>query len=202
MKRNKKGVKKSNFLKENYSKSWKFIKESRNFIYVITSVFFCFALIGFFIPVPDYIAQEIIKMIQEIVKKTEGLSQLALIKFIFFNNLQSSFFGIILGVFVGIFPLIFAAFNGYVLGFVAVLSVQAGGGEVLWKLLPHGIFELPAIFIALGLGLRTGMLVLTQDKSKSFKDYLYEFVRIFIFVVVPLLIIAAIIEGSLLILGR
>jgi stage II sporulation protein M len=165
-------------------------------------IFFGFALIGFFIPVPDYLTQEIIKMLQEIVKRTEGMSQFNLITFILFNNLQSSFLGLVLGVFIGVFPVIFAAFNGYVLGFVALLSVDAGGAGVLWKLLPHGIFELPAVFISLGLGLRAGTLLFHHARLKSFRYYFNEFARTFIFVVIPLLIIAAIIEGSLIFLGR
>ncbi|MEK6829184.1 MAG: stage II sporulation protein M [Nanoarchaeota archaeon] len=186
---------KTSFLKENYSASLKFIRQSRNFIYAATAVFFGFALIAFFIPVPDYVRQEIIKILEEIIKKTEGMSRFELIRFIFFNNAQSSFLGLILGVFLGIFPLFFAAFNGYVLGFVALMAVEAGGAGVLWRILPHGIFELPAVFISLGFGLRTGMLIFQHGKLKSFKHYFYELARAFIFVVLPLLAIAAIIEG-------
>jgi stage II sporulation protein M len=187
-------------LKENYLKSWKFITESRDYIYIATAAFFIFALIAFFVPIPDYLRQEIIKILKEIMKKTEGLSQFEMIKFILFNNVQSSFLGVVLGVFLGIFPLFFAAFNGYVLGFVALLSVEAGGAGVLWRILPHGIFELPAVFISLGLGLRMGMLIFQSAKIKSFKDYFGEFIRVFILVVLPLLAIAAIIEGSLMFL--
>jgi len=190
-------LKKRNFFKENYSKCWNFIKESRKFIYTITGVFFGFVLIGFFVPVPDYISQEIMKILEELIKKTEGLSGFGLIKFIFLNNTQSSFLGMVLGVFLGIFPVIFSAFNGYILGFVAALAVNAGGGGVLWRILPHGIFELPAIFISLGLGLRMGLLIFQHSALKRFKDYLYELIRVFLLVVLPLLILAAIIEGSL-----
>lgn len=202
MKKNKKSNDKNSFLAENYLKSWKFIKESRKFIYTIILVFFCFALIGFFLPVPESFADEIMKMIEEIVRKTEGMSQFSLIKYIFLNNLQSSFLGLILGIFFGIFPVLFAAFNGYVLGFVALLAIEAEGGGVLWKLLPHGIFELPAVFISLGLGIKIGGLVFHSAKSGFFKDYLWEFARTFIFVVIPLLLIAAIIEGSLIVLAK
>lgn len=202
MKKNKKSRNKNSFLVENYLKSWKFIKESRKFIYTIVLVFFCFALIGFFLPVPESFADEIIKMIEEIVRKTEGMSQFSLIKYIFLNNLQSSFLGLILGIFFGIFPVLFAAFNGYILGFVALLAIEAEGGGVLWKLLPHGIFELPAVFISLGLGIKIGGLVFHSAKSGFFKNYLWEFARTFIFVVIPLLLIAAIIEGSLIILAK
>ena len=190
-------TKKKGFFKDNYSKSWQFIKDSKNFIYAIIAVFFGLALIGFIFPVPDSIATEIMKMLEEILKKTEGLSQFELIRFIFFNNIQSSFFGLILGIFLGIFPMIFAAFNGYVLGFVADKAVEAGGVGVLWKLLPHGIFELPAIFISLGMGFRFGIFVLKNSKLESFKLHVYDLITVFVFIVIPLLILAAIIEGSL-----
>ena len=141
--------------------------------------------------------QTVEKRRNELIKKTEGLSGFGLIKFIFLNNTQSSFLGMVLGVFLGIFPVIFSAFNGYILGFVAALAVNAGGGGVLWRILPHGIFELPAIFISLGLGLRMGLLIFQHSALKRFKDYLYELIRVFLLVVLPLLILAAIIEGSL-----
>jgi len=198
----KKNIEKNNFFRKNYSQSWKFIKESRNFIYIIAAVFFIFSLIGFFIDVPDYLAQEIIKMMEEIIKKTEGMSSSELIRFIFFNNTQSSFLGLVLGIFLGIFPLIFAAFNGYVLGFVALMSSEIGGIGVLWKILPHGIFELPAIFISLGLGLKMGMLFFQHPKIKPFKNSFFEIVRVFVFVVIPLLVIAAVIEGTLIFLFK
>ncbi len=190
------------FFGESYSKSWKFLKDSRNFIYAVAGVFFVFALLGFFVPTPDPIAREILKIIEEIVKKTEGMSGFELIRFIFFNNLQSSFMGIAFGIAFGIFPVLFAIFNGYLLGFVASMAVEAEGGGVLWRIFPHGIFELPAVFISLGMGLRIGIEVLQHNKFKSFKNYLYEFARVFILIVVPLLIIAAIIEGSLIFLAR
>ena len=92
--------------------------------------------------------------------------------------------------------MIFAAFNGYVLGFVADKAVEARGVGVLWKLLPHGIFELPAIFISLGMGFRFGIFVLKNSKLESFKLHVYDLIRVFVFIVIPLLILAAIIEGS------
>jgi hypothetical protein len=46
------GDKKFSF-REQYSKSWNFIKESRNFIYAAIGVFLVFVLIGYFVPVSD-----------------------------------------------------------------------------------------------------------------------------------------------------
>jgi stage II sporulation protein M len=174
-----------------------FIKESKVFIYSITGIFFLFVMIGFFVPPPEAISDQILKFIEELLKKTQDLSQFELIKFIFFNNIQSSFFGMILGVLLGLFPVIFAISNGYVLGFVASVSVDIGGIFILLRLFPHGIFELPAIFISLGLGLKIMTFIFEKNKLKTLKIYIKNSLRTFLFIVIPLLIIAAVIEGSL-----
>jgi len=67
----------------------------------------------------------------------------------------------------------------------------------LWRILPHGIFELPAVFIALGMGLKFGGFIFQKEKIKSLREYFWNSLRVFLFVVLPLLIIAGIIEGTL-----
>lgn len=186
-----------NFLKTNYCQCWKYIKESRKFIYFIVAIFFIFSLVGFFIPAPEFIGKEILRFIQGLIEKTSGMSALELIKFLFVNNVQSGFYGLFFGVVLGIFPLIAAVANGYMLGFVASISVQSVGSLVLWGLLPHGIFELPAIFISLGLGLKLGMFIFHKEKTLVFREYFKNSLRVFLLVVIPLLLIAGIIEGIL-----
>jgi len=192
----KKGKKRDFNLREEYKENWDYIKESKNFIYLIIAVFFVFAFVGFFIPVPDAVAEQILHFIQELLEKIQGMNQNELISFIFLNNLQSSFFVMVFGVFLGIFPVVGAILNGYLLGFVASMSVGEGGVSVLLRLLPHGIFELPAVFISLGLGLKLGTFVFQEEKIHSLKKYFWNSLRIFFFIVIPLLILAAIIEGS------
>jgi len=183
-----------------YKKSWSFIKESRNFIYAVISIFLITTLLGFFVHLPEQITNELLKFIQEILEKTQGMSQLELTGFIFSNNLQSSFIGVASGIVLGIFPLFATIANGFILGFVASISVNAEGFFVLWRILPHGIFELPAIFISFGLGVKLGSFIFQKRKFESLKDYALNSMRVFVFVVIPLLIIAAIIEGSLIFL--
>jgi len=189
--------KKENLFVENYRLSWNYIKDSRNFIYVIIGVFILFILAGAFLPVPKGAEDLILKLIRELISKTEGMSHIELSTFIFFNNIQSSFFGIFFGVFFGVFSLINTIANGYLLGFVSMKSVQAENIFVLWRLLPHGIFELPALFISLGLGLKLGSFIIHKKKIETLKDYIVESLRAFLLFVLPLLIIAAIIEGTL-----
>lgn len=184
-------------LKNEYENSWNYLKESRKFVYLIVVIFFVFALIGFFVPFPDSIIEKILEYIQEILSKTENMGVSELTSFIFFNNLKSSFFGMVFGFILGIFPVLVAVVNGGLLGFVASAVVSQEGFLSLWRIFPHGIFELPAVFISLGLGLKFGTFVFQKDKSKYFKKYFWNSLRVFFFVIIPLLIIAAIIEGVL-----
>lgn len=193
-----------------YSESFSFIKDSKDFIYSAILLFFIFFSIGFFFE--DLIVSLlknlfnmdirvlITNMIQQLIEQTRGLSYFGLMKFIFLNNAQSSLYGVIFGIFFSIFPLIAIIFNGYLLGFVGLMSVKAEGLLILWKIFPHGIFELPAIFISTGLGIRLGMYFLMKEKI-HFKILFINSLKVFILIIVPLLVIAAFIETSLIFLG-
>ena len=76
--------------------------------------------------------------------------------FIFLNNIQSAFLGFILGIIFGIIPLTILIVNGYILGFVMNKSVAVEGILIIWRLVPHGIFEIPAILISTSLGIKLG----------------------------------------------
>ena len=188
-------------LKKEYQKSWNYLKDSKKFIWIVIWIFIASALIGFFIPAPEIISQKIFEFIKEILLKTDGMSQSQLISFIFLNNVQSSFYGMIFGVFIGIFPIIFIAVNGYLLGFVANLAIQDGGIFSLWRIFPHGIFELPAVFISFALGLRIGVSIFNRKKFRKFNENFISCLKVFVLIIIPLLIIAAIIEGTLIFLG-
>ena len=195
-------MKKNKFsLKKEYKKSWNYLKESKKFIWIVIGLFLTFVLIGFFIPVPEIISKQILEFIKEILGKTESMSQGQLIKFILLNNIQSSFLGMVFGVFLGIFPVISTIANGYLLGFVANFAIQENGIFSLWRILPHGIFELPAVFISFALGLRIGASIFSKKKFRKFNETFISCLKIFVLIIIPLLIIAAIIEGTLIFLG-
>ncbi|GIU68370.1 MAG: hypothetical protein KatS3mg001_220 [Candidatus Pacearchaeota archaeon] len=197
MQKRKKLRKEKNFFKKNFLKSIDYMKDSKDFIYSSILIFFIFSVIGAFFPTPKSIELRILEILEELLKLTEGMNWQQLTKFIFFNNLKTGFYGFILGVFLGVFSVIVLIVNGYILGYVSIRVIQIDSVLVLWKLFPHGIFELPAIFISTGLGIRLGSFIFQKDKIKSFKFYLISGIRTFIFVVIPLLIIAAIIESTL-----
>jgi len=194
-------MKKEFNLKNQYIKSWNYIKQSRNFIWCIVLIFLIFTVLGFLFPTPEFIRKLIIDFLKSILEKTKGFYVQDWISFIFLNNLQSSFFGLLFGLFFGIYPILGAIANGYVLGFVGNMAVSEVGLLSLWRIFPHGIFELPAVFISLGLGMRIGIVTIQKlfqkKKIRTFQYYLLNSLRVFFYVVIPLLIIAALIEGVL-----
>jgi len=191
--------KKFSFLKI-YSDCFRYIKSCRKQIYSIISLFFIFAIIGFFVPISKEIMDIILEYIKQILEQTKDLSMFQLISFIFLNNLQASFLGLTLGLLLGIFPVFFVIFNGYVLGVIASLTVSQEGLISLLKLFPHGIFELPAVFISLGMGLKLGSFIFQKKKKEFFKKNISGSIKTFLFIILPLLLIAAIIEGVLIFL--
>jgi stage II sporulation protein M len=199
-----KTTKKENFLLRNLKQSWNYILESKKYLSYIFWIFLVFILIGALFPAPDLIVRRIQELIKSLMERTQGLNTLELIFFIFKNNLTVSFFGIILGIVFGIVPIIFAVSNGYVIGYViksVIVKLGVLNGVLsLWRLFPHGIFELPAVLISLGLGLRLGSLLIHSLNYHSFKNFVTNIKLIFkviLFIILPLLLIAAIIEGSL-----
>ncbi|HDN81460.1 MAG TPA: stage II sporulation protein M [Methanomicrobia archaeon] len=105
----------------------------------------------------------------------QNLNILGKIIFIFLNNLLVALISVFLGAILGLFPIFIALMNGFVVGIVAGKVLESNGiGYLLVGLVPHGIFEIPAILIAIGLGLKFGYLIISTIISillgKSTKD--------------------------------
>lgn len=180
--------------KKEYQLSWKFISECRREIYWIVGAFFLFAVLGF------AFAERlgfILDTLRGIVSETEGLDTLHLIIYIFLNNFSSALYGMVGGLLLGIIPFMNSIGNGTVLGFVAKSVAEKSSLLQLWRIFPHGIFELPAIFIALGIGVKMGQFWFSKNPKKEFVRVARNALRVVAFVIIPLLLVAAIIEGIL-----
>ncbi len=175
--------------------SWKFICDKRRFVFIPMFVFFAGSLIGFI--QADILGEYFKELIKEITSQSEGLDFMQMFWFIFSNNISSSFIAMILGAFLGIFPLFNALFNGALLGYVYSEISEIAGFGIIWRLLPHGIFELPAVFISLGLGIYIGSTMFYPERKKNFILRIKESVKVFLTIVFSLLVIAAIIESFL-----
>jgi len=188
------------FVEAQYKISFKYISESRNFIYSIIGLFLLFSLIGFFVPLPDSLSLQILNYFKELVEKTKGFGVFEMIVFLFNNNSFSSLVGLFSGPVLGILPFFNTIANGFILGFAAKISVAQNGIFSLWRLFPHGIFELPALFISLGLGLKFSTFIFKKNKLETFRMFFLSSLSTYFFVIIPLLVLAAIIEGILIFL--
>lgn len=117
---------------------------------------------------------------------------------IFYNNYKVSIYLVVAGTL--IVPTLLIMFsNGFIMGFLIKYLQKEDKGLLFFikGVTLHGIFELPAIFIAGAIGLRIGLSFLTTDNGKRAKDVsrsIREAAVIHVFLVTPLLLIAAFIE--------
>lgn len=120
---------------------------------------------------------------------------------LFFNNVEAGAYSIGLGIIPFLFlPIYSLLVNSMVVGVMGSMMFVSGLGIVpfLAGILPHGIFEIPALVLGISLGIR---LCITTIKLIFRKTYPGEFflnlkgtVRIFFFWMVPLFAVAAVIE--------
>lgn len=170
----------------------------RPYVLLITFVFFAAAFAGY-----AYSASvpEISEMVMEEFEAQFGgilsLHPLLIMLIIFLNNAFVSLLFLVMGLGLGVLPVLFVAFNGYVVGVLSHLVAQERGLLfILLALVPHGIIELPMVFLAAGIGLRLGHQVLAAllgrptEIKKEFKDG----IRFYFHWIVPLLFVAAVIE--------
>jgi len=179
-----------------FRKSLDYLKDSKRYIYFVALLFVLGGVVGFLFANSFSFIESFLR---EIIERVSKLGAFDLIAFIFQNNVMSAFYGLIFGIVLGIFPVISAISNGIVLGFVLNGAWRVSGFSSFWRILPHGIFELVAVFIALGLGVKLGMFIFEKDKGKAIRERLINSLIIFVMIVIPLLVLAAIIEGLLII---
>ena len=116
------------------------------------------------------------------------------------NNLSVAFTTFAAGITAGLGTMYMIAFNGLLMGVIGTACAQAGMSLQLWSFVaPHGVLELPAIFISTGAGLRiaAGLLfpgVLPRRESLALAG---REAVLLLLGCVPLLLVAGVIEAFL-----
>jgi stage II sporulation protein M len=135
------------------------------------------------------------------VKIFHGLSKLQLAAAIFLNNALKTLLAILLGSLFGVIPAVILLANGIALGVVFSLSVESRGPWLSFlSILPHGILELPAVFLGTSIGLMIGSHVvkgLLGRAETTLPGELVRGLRFFCTVILPLLLVAALVEAFL-----
>ncbi|MED1852406.1 stage II sporulation protein M [Brevibacillus borstelensis] len=117
---------------------------------------------------------------------------------IMLNNIKVAFLAFISGITLGVFPVYLLLFNGLLVGALAAVYSQADSSYAFWAyILPHGVIELTAIFIAGGAGLHMGYRLLVPGiyhRKFQFLQAAKESAQLLLGTM-PLFVIAGIIEG-------
>ena len=133
------------------------------------------------------------------VRLFRALPKLELAAAIFLNNTIKALLVAVGGTALGILPVIFIFANGAAVGFVLYGSIQSRGLlTALLAILPHGIFELPAVLLATSMGLllgRSSIKKLFGSGETAIANELALALKFFVRVVVPLLAFAALVEA-------
>jgi len=176
--------------------------------YTLTAaaIFFAMALVGATLALVDPAFQSYLlgpHMMETIEKRQMWTHSIVSVKplassAIMTNNLSVSFSTFALGITAGMGTIAMLMFNGLLLGVVGAACWQSGMSEQLWGFVaPHGVIELPAIFIAGGGGLLLAKGLLfpgTLPRGASLVREAGRSVRL-VLGIIPMLIVAGTIEG-------
>lgn len=144
---------------------------------------------------------EISKMFTGLIDSNGNVSFFRLLR----NNIYASAMSIAMGVFPFIyFSLVSMISNGFIIGMVITYTSIKGGVSVITTLftgiLPHGIFELTAIFLSVAMGMELCRVISSKFRfnrsiqSETILETLNNIAKTYVLVVMPLLTLAALIE--------
>jgi len=185
------------------------LKRDWPYFLIITAFFMVSVFLGARLPeiapeVARNLEKQTLDHFSEIAKLMRDADLPSRIMIIWMNNIVASLTAIISGaLLVPLLPLIFLMGNGLIIGLVQRMTAAQGLSIVRFylALLPHGILELPAFFIAVYLGARFSLipyrLIWHYAKTKEYRSFLKEFLldfRYYALLFVVMLLVAAVIE--------
>jgi stage II sporulation protein M len=174
---------------------------SRKYILAAVAVFSVSFTVGILISaLYPGASEKLLELLKETYGGITALDPFERMLEIFKNNVRNSFMALLLGLGFGIIPFAFAAINGAVLGILVEFFYRKQGAFfVVAAIMPHGIIELPMVLISVGIGFRLGHAAyLSTRRQKTMHELLNEIKQGVIFyfrIVVPLLLLAAIVES-------
>ena len=169
-----------------------------NFIFyslLSTVLFVIFLAMG--LSISPELAGDPLDELKQLLEPLASLGPFALLFIIFFNNAIKALLAIVLGIILGLPPIIFVCMNGYTIGVVvSALGSDAGYGTVVASLLPHGIVEIPILILSTSLGIAVGiesLKYLIRQKSMV-RAQLCHGLKVYLKWILAALFVAAIIE--------
>jgi stage II sporulation protein M len=178
-------------------------RDLKPYLLILTIIF----VVSFFAGTvaPASVRMEATKAFQFVVDNYRGLEGGKLFFAILLQNVTASILILLSGVLVGIVPILSMGSNGYFLGVLYRQAAEGSGySKAAWKVLPHGIFEIPGLLIAASCGLWLGVMVVRRMRGKEgtlLRFHIEHAFRRYFAVVFPLLVVGAAIETALIVFG-
>ncbi len=178
------------------------LSKGMNYTLMAAILFLLGAVIGYlvYVSAPSILEPFVEGVIDNLLIRIEGLED---VQVSLWSLIQNNIFSAVLMVFAGIvlvIPTIFLLVqNGAVLGIVMAMLLERGYDFTYMaaSILPHGVVEFIALFLAGGMGLKFGTELFKPEEGlttyENFKDNFRASLWI-LFVIVALLLIAAVIE--------
>lgn len=174
------------------------------YILFLTLLFSAAFLAGTLAPAP--VRQQATEAYQMVADNYRGLAGGGLFFYLLVHNVMGSILILLSGVLFGIFPVLSIGSNGFFLGVLYGHAAESGSyGKAVLKVLPHGIFEIPALLIVASYGLWLGVVVLRRMRGKEdthLRFHIEHAFRRYFTIVFPLLVIAVAIETALILIPR
>jgi len=166
---------------------------------LVSVVLFSVGLVLGLVPlrgVDDFISENL-KTLEELATTIEPFSLMTFV-IILVKNSVALIFSFVLSPFFCLVPVLTLVLNGLILSFVSAMVINEESlGVLLLGLLPHGVFELPAIIIGVAASLSFGVAamqsVFDQEKRAQLLPSLKQNSR-YLLLALALLVPAAIVE--------
>ena len=179
-------------LKTFFSDALKAIAEARNCIFIAIVLYCCAIFVGWaYADNLSFLKEQVKKLAVQFV----GKNAITFIFKIFLHNLIATYVAMCFVILFGAVPTLIAVFNGLILGWIIATAPARTETNIWMMIIPHGIFEWPAMIIAWGMGLWRGGGYRFSATTGTWKERWETAHKVFFTVILPLLFIAAMIEG-------
>ncbi|MBQ9625374.1 MAG: stage II sporulation protein M [Clostridia bacterium] len=199
-----------NFLINEYKKEWQFFKTNMKIMFpvmlvlmILLMVLSHYAFLTAFQEDPGLVSKTM-EIMNEAFSGLDMIHDSAFMSFVklFLNNARVCLFCIAFGMIPFLFiPVLYLIVNGGIIGMVSALGTALGTMSMSYfiaAIVPHGIFEIPAIVYSICLGLYLCICITRTIFGKAkepLKDSVLGALRSYCLVMIPMLLVAAFVES-------
>jgi len=182
---------------------WNLAVRQKQWLRLVTSLF-CISIISGAVSygiIPD-LQNQLADMFKEIVGDTFTFDFAMVLK-IFVNNITSALLMMFGGFIFGLIPLFAISLNGFIIGYVIMGSFFSFPTNIFQTayfsfatIIPHGVFEIPAILFSAALGIRFGTEWMHNSSAQS-RSNIFKKTFIWALATIPILAVILFIAANI-----